>query len=123
MVSRPEGQRGHPGARRGKKPRQEPSVQALDSAHMITATTGRRCLSKTRQISGFRDNAGVQRRNPIATCQSISRAAQSEVGVVGERDRMVFVLDAEEQRDRAEELLSKGWVVRLDVGQDRRSHI
>jgi hypothetical protein len=29
-------------------------------------------------------------------------------------------LDAEEQRDRAEELLSKGWVVRLDVGQDRR---
>jgi len=48
---------------------------------------------------------------------------QSEVGVVGECDRLVFVLNAEEQRHWAKELLSESWIVRLDVGQDGRGHI
>ena len=42
--------------------------------------------------------------------------------VVGERDRRVLVLDPEEQRHRAEELVAEGRIVRLDVGEDRRLH-
>ena len=47
---------------------------------------------------------------------------RAEVGIVGERDGRVFVLDPEEHRDRAEELISEGGVVRLDVGQDGGLH-
>ena len=51
------------------------------------------------------------------------RAAQAEVGIVGQRDGRVLVLDPEEHGDRAEELVAEGGVVRLDVSQDRRLHV
>ncbi len=49
-------------------------------------------------------------------------AAEAEVGIVGQRDSLFLVLDAKEQRHRAEELLAKRRVARLDVGQDRGPH-
>jgi hypothetical protein len=46
-------------------------------------------------------------RHPLAAGDVLreDRAAEAEVGVVGERDRRVLVLDPEEERHRAEELL------------------
>ena len=49
-------------------------------------------------------------------------AAQSEVGVVGESDRLVFILNAEEEGYGAEKLFPECGVVRLDVRQDRWLH-
>ena len=61
-------------------------------------------------------------RLPRATSLVEDRAAEPEVGVVGERDGGVLVLDAEEHRHRAEEFVAEGGVVRLDIRQDRRRH-
>ena len=61
-------------------------------------------------------------RLPRATSLGEDRAAQAEVGVVGERYRFVVVLDPEEQRDRTEEFFDEGGVVGLDVAEDRRLH-
>ena len=49
-------------------------------------------------------------------------APQAEVGVVGERDGGVFILDAEEHGNRAKKFVSKGRIIRLDVRQYRRLH-
>src|SRR5580698_3285070 len=51
------------------------------------------------------------------------RTAQPEIGVIGERDRLVLILDHEEQRNGAEEFLSEGRIVRFDVSQNGRLHI
>ena len=50
------------------------------------------------------------------------RSAESKIGVAGESDRRVFILDAEEERDRTEELLAERGIIWLDVREDRGLH-
>ena len=60
----------------------------------------------------------------LAACNVIGkdRAAQAEIGIVGERDRFVLILHAEDERDRAEEFVAKRRVAGRDMGQDRGLH-
>src|ERR1700722_348188 len=60
---------------------------------------------------------------PASDVLGEDRAAQSEVGIVRKGDGLVLILDPEEQGHRAEEFISEGGVLRLDVRQDCRLHI
>jgi len=52
---------------------------------------------------------------PARSVLGKNKAAQPEVRIVGKRDRLTFVFQAEEHRDRPEELVAEGRVVRLDI--------
>src|ERR1700731_1583613 len=69
------------------------------------------------------DHAGVDlTRDPLAALDVLSddRSAQSVRRIIGELDRLVVILHAEDERHRSKELLMEDWILRLDVRQNRR---
>ena len=59
---------------------------------------------------------------PVGRIGGEHRAAETEGRIVGDPDRIILVLRAEQHRDRSEELPIAGGIVLTDIGQDRRLH-